>query len=254
MAEELDWKASPLGKCSAVIIASLLKASPQKLEREVSMTMEVRSLLSWAMLDTSGCGSGNSTPKRPNPVVVLTPPPHKLRDLSRLVDTLSQVSTPDDVGMVEASLEGVPTTISPIAVTPRSRSITPTTYVGQLQEKANKALEELLATKSSIDACRWKVVWELDMELHQNNSRQQSPSKKPEPSLPVLPWMLRPSALQLSRKPRPPVPTPSGKLKPFAPQPLGMWRPEEPPRLTHSTGDMPRPSKTWRNKSSKRKA
>ena len=29
-------------------------------------------------------------PKRPNPVVILTPPPHKLRDLSRPVDTSSR--------------------------------------------------------------------------------------------------------------------------------------------------------------------
>ena len=89
------------------------------------MTMEVRSLLSWVMLDTSGHVSGNLTPKRPNPMVILTPPPHKLRDLSRLVDTSSQVSTLDDIEMAEASLEEVPTTISPIAETPGSRSGTP---------------------------------------------------------------------------------------------------------------------------------
>ena len=123
--EEPDWKASPLGRCSPILMASPLKATPLKLEREVSMTMEVRSLLSWMMLDTSGHVSGNSTPKRPNPMVVLTPPPHKLRDLSRLVDTSSQVSTPDDVEMVEASLEEVPTTISPIAKTPGPSSGTP---------------------------------------------------------------------------------------------------------------------------------
>ena len=87
-------------------------------------------------------------------MVILTPPPHKLRDLSRLVDTSSQVGTPDDVEIVEASLEEVPTTISPIAVTPGSRSSTPSADVSQLQEKTNKALEELLATKSSIDTCR----------------------------------------------------------------------------------------------------
>ena len=154
MAEELDWKALPIGKHSTIIITSPLKTTPPKLEREVSMTMEVRSLLSQAMLDTSGHGSGNSTPKCPNPVVVLTPPPHKLKELPKPVDTSSQVSTLDDVKMAEASLEGVPTTISPIAVTPRSRSITPPADVGELWEKANKALEELLATKSSIDAHR----------------------------------------------------------------------------------------------------
>ena len=66
MAKELDWKASPLGGWSAIIISNPLKTTSPKPEREVSMTMEVRSLLCWVILDTSGHGSGNSTPKRPN--------------------------------------------------------------------------------------------------------------------------------------------------------------------------------------------
>ena len=132
MVKELDWKASPLGRHSAIIISSPLKTTLPKLEREVSMTMEVRSLLSQAMLHTSGYGSGNSTSKRPNPVVILTPLPHKLKDLPRTVDTWSQMSAPDDIEMAEDSLGEVPTTISPIAVTPRSRSITPPADVGQL--------------------------------------------------------------------------------------------------------------------------
>ena len=79
------------------------------------MTMEVRELLSQVILDTSHHVSGNSTPKRPNPMVVLTPPPHKLRDPSGPVDTSSQVSTLDDVEMAEASLEEIP---SPTIETP----------------------------------------------------------------------------------------------------------------------------------------
>ena len=96
------------------------------------MTVEVRNLLSQAMLDTSGHRSGDLTPKRPNPVVILTPPPHKLKELPKLVDTSSQVSTLDNIEMAEASLEGVPTTISPIAATHRSRSVTPPTDVAEL--------------------------------------------------------------------------------------------------------------------------
>ena len=46
MVKELDWKASPLGRCCAIILSSPLKTTPPKLEREVSMAMEVRSLLS----------------------------------------------------------------------------------------------------------------------------------------------------------------------------------------------------------------
>ena len=45
MAEESDWKALSLGEHSAVIITSPLKTTPLKPEREVSMNMEVRSLI-----------------------------------------------------------------------------------------------------------------------------------------------------------------------------------------------------------------
>ena len=89
LAKELDQKASPLGGCSTIIISSPFKTTPPKPEREVSMTMEVRSLLFWVILDMSGYESGNSTPKRPNPVVILTPTPHKLKDLPKPVDTSS---------------------------------------------------------------------------------------------------------------------------------------------------------------------
>ena len=95
--------------------------------------------------------------------------------------------------------------------------------------------------------------------------QQQSPSKKPEPSTPMLPWMLRPYASQLSKeqrlptfkpskKPRPPMPAPSRRLKLLAWWPLGMLRFGGPLRPSHSTGNMAKPSETWRNKSSKRKA
>ena len=129
--------------------------------------MEVRNLLSWVMLDTSGHRSKNSTLRRPNPLVILMPPPHKPKELLHLVDTSSQASTK----MAEASLEGIPTSISPIAVTSRSRSITPLADATELCENANKALEELLTTKASIDTHRQRAIWELGMELHQNESQ-----------------------------------------------------------------------------------
>ena len=124
MVEELDQKALPLADAPHPNGQPYQGHSP-KLEREVSMTMEVRSLLSQVMLDMPGHVSGNSTPKRANPMVVLTPPPHKLRDLSGPVNTSSQVSAPDDAEMAEASLEEIPTAISPIAETPRPSSSTP---------------------------------------------------------------------------------------------------------------------------------
>ena len=41
----------------------------------------------------------------------------------------------------------------------------------ELWENANKALEELLAIKSSIDAHRQRTIWELGMELYWNESK-----------------------------------------------------------------------------------
>ena len=85
------------------------------------------------------------------------------------MDTSSQVSALDDAEMVEASLEELATGISPIAKTAEPSSGTPPSDASHLQEKVNKALGELLATKSSISAHRQKVVWGAGMELHQND-------------------------------------------------------------------------------------
>ena len=123
------------------------------------MNMEVRNLLSQAVLEMSGCGSKNLTLRRPNPVVV------PMRQFP--VDTSSQVS-PE---VAEASLQDIPTSISPIAAVSRTRNITPLVDVMELWANANKALKDLLTTKASTDAHRWRAVWELGIELHQNKSQ-----------------------------------------------------------------------------------
>ena len=162
-----ELKEPPLGShSSSTLMPSPIRAPPPKVEREVSMTMEVRELLSWVVLDTSGHASGNSTPKRLDPVVLLTPLPTKLGDFPRPVDTSSQVSIPDEAEKGDASLEEIPTASSPTAKTPGSSSGTPPADTGHLWEEANKALGELLATKSSINIHQWKLVWELGMALH----------------------------------------------------------------------------------------
>ena len=81
--------------------------------------------------------------------------------------TLPQVSAE----MAEVSLEGIPISISPIVMTSRSGSITPQADTMELQENASKALKELLTTKASIDTHKWRAIWKLGMELHQNVSQ-----------------------------------------------------------------------------------
>ena len=68
--EGQEPKALPNSSHSSPIQAlSPIKAPLPKAEREISMKMEVRELLSWAVLDTSGHVSGNSIPKGLNPMV-----------------------------------------------------------------------------------------------------------------------------------------------------------------------------------------
>ena len=86
------------------------------------MTREVRDLLSQAIPETSGQGSImlNSEEAAPSGCPYTTPS-QQPKELLQLVDTSSQASAE----MAEASLEGIPDSMSPIAVTSRSESISP---------------------------------------------------------------------------------------------------------------------------------
>ena len=159
--EEPEQKVPPLGEVSTIIIASPPKSTLSKFEGEGSMTREVRDFLSRVILEMSGHRSKTSTPRRPHPAVILMPPSHQPKELLQLVDTSSQASAE----MAEASLEGIPTSISPITVTSRMESITPPVDAMELCANANKALKELLTTKASIDTCRQRAVWDLGMDL-----------------------------------------------------------------------------------------
>ena len=43
--------------------------------------------------------------------------------------------------------------------------------LAELQTNANRALDDLLNTKGSIDTRRWRAVWELGIILYQNESQ-----------------------------------------------------------------------------------
>ena len=94
-------------------------------------------------------------------------PPQKPERPPEPVDTPSQASTEVAV----ASLEDIPTSVSPIAAVSRTRSVTPLVDAMELQANANKALEDLLTTKASIDAHRQRTIWELGVVLCHNESQ-----------------------------------------------------------------------------------
>ena len=165
-------KAPSLGGHSIPIpTASTIRAPPSKAEGQVSMTMEVKGLLSQVVLDTSRHASGSSTPKRLEPVVLVTPLPPKPEDFSKLVDTSSHVSTSDDAKIDNPTPEEIPATSSPTVGTPGPSSDAPPLHIAHLWEQANKALGDLLAIKSSIDTCWQKLVFKFSLSLCQNESK-----------------------------------------------------------------------------------
>ena len=52
--------------------------------------------------------------------------------------------------------------------------------LAELWTNANRALDDLLNTKGSIDTRRWRAIWELDVILHQNESQVATSIKEPK--------------------------------------------------------------------------
>ena len=168
---EQESKALSLSSCLSPMPANSPKrAFPPKAEGQISMTMEVRKLLSQAVLDTSGLVTRNSTPKRPGSLALATLLPLKLEDSTKLVDTSSQVSTPDDVEMDDPTLEEIHASPSPPVKALGLSREAPSLDVTRLQEEANEALGHLLVTRSSIHAHWRKKVSDFGMALCQMES------------------------------------------------------------------------------------
>ena len=129
------------------------------------MTMEVTELLSRAVLDTPGPVSGSSTPKRPGSLALVVVLLLKPGDPAKLVDTSSQVSAPEDAEMDDPKLEEIHVSLPPLVETSGPSWKNPSVDVAQLQEEVNKALDHLLATRSSLDARQRKQVSDFGMVL-----------------------------------------------------------------------------------------
>ena len=95
-------------------------------------------------------------------------PPQKSEVSLQPIDTSSQASIEE----VEASLEDLPANISPIATAYSSRSVSPPVDPSELQTNANRAIDNMLHLKRSIDIKRHRAIWELGVMLHQNESQE----------------------------------------------------------------------------------
>ena len=76
------------------------------------------------------------------------------------VDTSSQASMKE----AEGSLEGIPTIISLIATLHSNRSASPLVDPSELQANANRAIDNMLHLKRSLDVKRQRATLEIEEE------------------------------------------------------------------------------------------
>ena len=131
------------------------------------MTAEVNHLLDRAITEVSSCKSEQSSLEKSTTAAVTTSPPQKSEVTVPPVNTSSQASIKE----AEGSLQDIPTNISPIAAVHSSRSASPPVDLSDLQANANRAIDNMLYLKRSLDIKRQRATWELGVLLHQNESQ-----------------------------------------------------------------------------------
>ena len=108
-------------------------------------------------MEASSCESKHSSLGKITTVAVITSPPQKLEVSLQLINTSSQASIEE----AEASLEDIPANISLIATAYSSRSVSPPVDPSELWANANRAINNLLHLKKSIDVKRQRAIWKL---------------------------------------------------------------------------------------------
>ena len=132
------------------------------------MTAEVNDLLDQAIMEASTCESKHSSLGKITTAAVTMSPPQKSEVSVPPIDMSSQASIEE----VEASLEDIPANISLIAAVYSSRSVRPLVDPSELQANANRAINNMLHLKRSLDVKRQRATWELGVLLHQNESQE----------------------------------------------------------------------------------
>ena len=97
----------------------------------------------------------------------MTPLPLKPEDSTKLGDTSSQVSAPEDMEDGRPHIGAYTCLSAPSVKTPGPSREAPSVDVAQLQEEENKALDCLLPTRSSLDAWWRRQVSNFGVALHQ---------------------------------------------------------------------------------------
>ena len=151
---ESDTNVLPIGEVSIIQTTNLHNPPPNP---EGSIAAQVNHLLDQAMEEAASHKSKQSSLKKITEAVATTSPPQKSEVTVPPVDTSSQASMEE----AEGSLEGIPANISPVAAIYSSRSANPPVDPSELQANANRAIDNMLHLKRSLDIKRQRATWEL---------------------------------------------------------------------------------------------
>ena len=174
--EEPEHTTLPVGEVHTIPSSHFTQPPPKP---RVSIAAEVNDLLTQVMADKSSHESEHFPIGKAATVEIVTSPPHKSEAPPLPVDTSSQASMEE----VEASLEGLPTNISPITAAYSSSSASPSVGPTELQTDANIAADHMLCMKRSTNLKRQWMIWELGLLLHQSEVKEATSVKKPKLSI-----------------------------------------------------------------------
>ena len=118
-------------------------------------------------MEVPSCKSEQSSLEKITKAVATMSPLETLEVMVPPVNTLSQASIEE----TEGSLEDIHANISPIAAVYSSRSASPPVDPSELQANANRAIDNMLHLKRSLDIKRQRATWELGVILHQSESQ-----------------------------------------------------------------------------------
>ena len=148
---ESDTKVLPIGKVSIIQTTNLHNPPPNP---EGSIAAEVNHLLDQAMAEASSRESEQSSLEKVTEEVATMSPPQMLEVTVPPVDTSSQASMEE----AEGSLEDIPANISLIATIHSSGSASPSVDPLELQANANRAIDNMLHLKRSLESKRQRAI------------------------------------------------------------------------------------------------
>ena len=172
-------------------------------------------------MEASSCKSEQSSLEKNSTAAVTMSPPQKSEATVLPVNTSSQASIKEE----EGSLDDIPTNISLIAAIYSSRSASPPVDPSELQANANRAIDNMLHLKRSLDVKRQRATWELGGCCIKMNLRELHELLLPRPSIPRHSWRPKPISEQLSWRLRQPDAIQFKQLRWSVPKPSVMLRP-----------------------------